>query len=128
MQIASNLARFTLGEADILRKAMGKKQKEVMEGQKKKFFDGVVANDTPKKTAQAIWDQMEKFAEYGFNKSHSAAYAVVSVRTAYLKANYPAEFMAATLSSEMDDTDRILELENRTSQHQHVGSGIPRQR
>jgi DNA polymerase-3 subunit alpha len=110
MQIASNLAGFTLGEADILRKAMGKKQKKVMEGQKKKFFHGVVSQDIPKRTAQAIWDQMEKFAEYGFNKSHSAAYAVVSVRTAYLKANYPAEFMAATLSSEMDDTDRILVL------------------
>jgi DNA polymerase-3 subunit alpha len=110
MQIASNLGGFTLGEADLLRKAMGNKQIDVMEGQKKKFFDGAVANNAPKKTAQAIWDQMETFAQYGFNKSHSAAYAVVSVRTAYLKANYPAEFMAATLTSELDDTDRILVL------------------
>jgi DNA polymerase-3 subunit alpha len=110
MQIASNLAGFTLGEADLLRKAMGKKQVSVMEGQKSKFFEGVTAKDISKQTAQAIWDQMEKFAQYGFNKSHSAAYAVVSVRTAYLKANYPAEFMAATLTSEIDDTDRILVL------------------
>jgi DNA polymerase-3 subunit alpha len=110
MQIASNMARFTLGEADLLRKAMGKKQKDVMEGQKKKFLEGAVANKIPKHTAQAIWDQMESFAQYGFNKSHSVAYAVISARTAYLKANYPAEFMAATLTSEMDDTDRILVL------------------
>ncbi len=110
MQIASNMAGFTLGEADLLRKAMGKKQLDVMEGQKKKFLDGSDKNEIPKQTAQAIWDQMESFAQYGFNKSHSAAYAVVSVRTAYLKANYPAEFMAATLTSELHDTDRILVL------------------
>jgi DNA polymerase-3 subunit alpha len=110
MQIASNLAGFTLGEADLLRKAMGKKQMRVMEGQKKKFLEGVTAKGIPKQTAVATWDQMVSFAQYGFNKSHSAAYAVVSVRTAYLKANYPAEFMAATLTSELDDTDRILVL------------------
>jgi DNA polymerase-3 subunit alpha len=110
MQIASNMAGFTLGGADLLRKAMGKKQMEVMEGQKKKFLEGSTANDIPKRTAQAIWDQMENFAQYGFNKSHSAAYAVVSVRTAFLKANYPAEFMAGTLSSELHHTDRILVL------------------
>jgi DNA polymerase-3 subunit alpha len=110
MQIASNMAGFTLGGADMLRKAMGKKQMDVMEGQKKKFLEGSDSNDIPRQTAQAIWDQMEKFAQYGFNKSHSAAYAVVSVRTAYLKANYPAEFMAATLTSEMHHTDRILVL------------------
>ena len=110
MQIASNMGGFTLGEADLLRKAMGKKQLDIMEGQKKKFLDGADSNKIPKKTAHAIWDQMESFAQYGFNKSHSAAYAVVSVRTAYLKANYPAEFMAATLTSELDDTDRILVL------------------
>jgi DNA polymerase-3 subunit alpha len=110
MQIASNMAGFTLGEADLLRKAMGKKQKSVMEGQRKAFLKGSVEREIPRQTAQMIWDQMENFAEYGFNKSHSAAYAVVSVRTAYLKANYPAEFMAATLTSEKHDTDRILVL------------------
>jgi DNA polymerase-3 subunit alpha len=110
MQIASNMGGFTLGEADLLRKAMGKKQKEVMEGQRKKFISGAVDHGIPKRVAQNIFDQMEKFAQYGFNKSHSAAYAVVSVRTAFLKANYPAEFMAATLTSEIDKTDRILVL------------------
>jgi DNA polymerase-3 subunit alpha len=110
MQIASALAGFSLGEADLLRKAMGKKQLDVMEGQKKQFLEGAAQNDIPKQVAQMTWDQMENFAQYGFNKSHSAAYAVVSVRTAYLKANYPAEFMAATLTSEIDDTDRILVL------------------
>ena len=110
MQIASNMAGFTLGEADLLRKAMGKKQMDVMEGQRRKFVSGAVDNGIPKRVAQNIFNQMEKFAQYGFNKSHSAAYAVVSVRTAFLKANYPAEFMAATLTSEMDKTDRILVL------------------
>lgn len=110
MQIASRLAGFSLGEADLLRKAMGKKQHKVMAKQRKKFMSGATENGIPKATAQSIFDQMEKFAQYGFNKSHSAAYAVLSVRTAYLKANYPAEFMAATLTSEMDDTDRILVL------------------
>jgi DNA polymerase-3 subunit alpha len=110
MQIASNMGGFTLGEADLLRKAMGKKQMDVMEGQRKKFIDGAVGNGIPKRVAQSTFDQMETFAQYGFNKSHSAAYAVVSVRTAYLKAIYAAEFMAATLTSEMDDTDRILVL------------------
>ncbi len=118
MQIASALARFTLGEADLLRKAMGKKQLDIMEGMKKKFLEGSEQNDVPKKTAQMTWEQMEKFAEYGFNKSHSAAYAVVSVRTAFLKANYPAEFMAATLTSELHDTDRILVLLEDCREHE----------
>ncbi len=107
MRIASDLAGFSLGEADLLRKAMGKKQKEVMAEQHKRFVEGAVARGTKKAVAEKIFSQMEKFAEYGFNKSHSAAYAVLSIRTAYLKAHYPAEFMAATLSSEIDDTDRI---------------------
>lgn len=108
MQIASALAGFSLGEADILRKAMGKKDSVVMAEQKKKFVEGAVANQIARRTAQTLFGQIEKFARYGFNKSHSAAYAVISVQTAYLKANYPVEFMAANLSSEMDNTDRIV--------------------
>jgi DNA polymerase-3 subunit alpha len=107
MRIASELGGFSLGEADLLRKAMGKKQKDVMAEQRKKFLDGAKGRGIAKGTAEKIFSQMEKFAEYGFNKSHSAAYAVLSTRTAYLKAHYPAEFMAATLTSEMDDTDRV---------------------
>ncbi len=110
MRIASDLAGFTLGEADLLRKAMGKKQKDVMAEQRKRFVEGARARGTQKALAEKIFSQMEKFAEYGFNKSHSAAYAVLSIRTAYLKAHYPAEFMAATMSSEIDDTDRITVL------------------
>ncbi len=108
MRIASDLAGFSLAEADLLRKAMGKKQKDVMAEQSKKFVEGARQRGIAKGIAEKIFSQMEKFAEYGFNKSHSAAYAVLSVRTAYIKAHYPAEFLAATLSSEIDDTDRIM--------------------
>ncbi len=108
MKIASTLAGFTLGEADLLRKAMGKKDKAVMATQSKKFVEGAKARGISKDTAEKVFGRMEKFASYGFNKSHSAAYAVVSVRTAYLKANYPAEFVAASLTSETDDSDRIM--------------------
>jgi len=110
MRIASEMGGFSLGQADLLRKAMGKKQKDVMAEQRKQFLDGAKARGIQPKVADKIFSQMEKFAEYGFNKSHSAAYAVLSTRTAYLKAHYPAEFMAATLTSEMDDTDRITVL------------------
>lgn len=110
MRIASDLAGFTLGEADLLRKAMGKKQKDVMAEQRKQFIEGARARGLAKNKAEKIFSQMEKFAEYGFNKSHSAAYAVLSIRTAFIKAHYPAEFLAATLSSENDDTDRITVL------------------
>ena len=110
MRIASEMGGFSLGEADLLRKAMGKKQKDVMAEQRRKFLDGAKARGIQKAAAERIFSQMEKFAEYGFNKSHSAAYAVLSIRTAFLKAHYAAEFMAATLSSEVDDTDRIMVL------------------
>jgi DNA polymerase-3 subunit alpha len=110
MRIASDLAGFSLGEADILRKAMGKKDKEAMAKQKKKFLDGARAWGVSKDVTERIFGHMEKFASYGFNKSHSAAYAMISVRTAFLKANYPAEFMAANLTSETDDSDRIMTL------------------
>ncbi len=108
MQIANQMAGFSLGQSDVLRKAMGKKQADVMEEQKKLFIEGAVNNDIPKALAEKIFGLMEKFAQYGFNKSHSAAYAMISVQTAYLKANYPAEFMAASMTSEIDNTDRIL--------------------
>jgi len=108
MRIANKLANFTMGQADILRKAMGKKKPEEMEKQKETFIQGAVANRIPEKKAIRIFDLMAYFAEYGFNKSHSAAYAYVAYQTAYLKAHYPVEFMAATLSADMDNTDKIV--------------------
>jgi len=108
MQIAGRLAGFTMGQADTLRKAMGKKKPEVMEKQKEAFVKGSVERGTKKAKAEEIFDLMAKFAEYGFNKSHAAAYALIAYHTAYLKARYPVEFMAALLSSEMDDTDKIV--------------------
>jgi DNA polymerase-3 subunit alpha len=108
MQIASALAGFTLGEADILRKAMGKKNAEVMATQKDEFRKGCGARNVPERKATKIWDLMEQFAGYGFNKSHSAAYAWVAYQTAYLKANYPAYFMAALLTSERANTDKMV--------------------
>ncbi|MFI5294086.1 MAG: DNA polymerase III subunit alpha [Thermodesulfovibrionales bacterium] len=108
MRIANKLADFSLGQADILRKAMGKKNSEAMAKQKENFVKGAIANGIPEKKAAKIFDLMELFAEYGFNKSHSAAYAYVSFQTAYLKTHYPVEFMAATLSADMSDTDKIV--------------------
>jgi DNA polymerase-3 subunit alpha len=109
MQIASALAGFTLGEADILRKAMGKKKAEVMATQMDKFLKGCAGRGVPERKARKIWDAMEQFAGYGFNKSHSAAYAWLAYQTAYLKANYPAYFMAALLTSERANTDKIVQ-------------------
>ncbi len=108
MQIASALAGFTLGEADILRKAMGKKKAEVMATQKDKFLKGAAARNVPEKKAIKTWDHMEQFAGYGFNKSHSAAYAWLAYQTGYLKANYPPYFMAALLTSERANTDTMV--------------------
>ena len=108
MRIASELGGFSMGEADILRRAMGKKSSELMAEQRKKFLDGAKAKGIPEKKADRIFAQMEQFAGYGFNKSHAAAYAIVAYQTAYLKANYPVEFMAALLSSETADTDKIV--------------------
>jgi len=108
MQAAQIIAGYTLGGADILRRAMGKKIKEVMDAQKQVFIDGAKAtNDIDRRTAESIFALLEKFAQYGFNKSHSAAYAMLSYRTAYLKANYPVEFMAAVLSSEQGNADKL---------------------
>lgn len=107
MQIAQVLAGYTLGAADILRSAMGKKKVEEMAKQRKIFVDGSVARGVDATLAASIFDLMEKFAGYGFNKSHSAAYALVSYQTAWLKAHYPSEFMAAVLSGDMGNTDKI---------------------
>lgn len=110
MQIAQVLANYTLGGADILRKAMGKKKPEEMAKQRETFTEGAVARGIDKGLAESIFDLMEKFAGYGFNKSHSAAYALVSYQTAWLKAHYPAYFMAAVLSADMQNTDKIVTL------------------
>jgi len=108
MQIAQVLSGYSLGGADILRRAMGKKKVEEMAQQRTVFAQGAVKNGVEEKTANGIFDLIEKFAGYGFNKSHSAAYALISYQTAWLKAHYPAEFMAAVLSSDMDNTDKVV--------------------
>ena len=108
MQIAQVLANYTLGGADLLRRAMGKKKPEEMAKQGEIFRKGAVARGVDEDTATYIFDLMEKFAGYGFNKSHSAAYALVSYQTLWLKAHYPAAFMAAVLSSDMDNTDKVV--------------------
>jgi len=108
MQIAQVLAGYTLGGADLLRRAMGKKKPEEMAKQRTIFTEGATQRGVEEKTATHIFDLMEKFAGYGFNKSHSAAYALVSYQTAWLKAHYPAPFMAAVLSADMDNTDKVV--------------------
>ncbi|MBM6551678.1 DNA polymerase III subunit alpha [Marinomonas ostreistagni] len=108
MQIAQVLAKFSLGGADLLRRAMGKKKAEVMQEQRLIFMEGAAKNNIDKDLAGNIFDLMEKFAGYGFNKSHSAAYALVSYQTAWLKQHYPAPFMAAVLSADMQNTDKIV--------------------
>ena len=109
MRLAADLAGLSLGEADTLRKAMGKKDRELMAQQREKFISGCKANKIDARKGERIWDLIEKFAGYGFNKSHAACYALVAYQTAYLKANYPVEFMAALLTSEMDKTDKIVQ-------------------
>ena len=108
MQIARELAHYTLGGADMLRRAMGKKKPEEMAKEREKFTSGAIANQIDESIATYVYDLMEKFAGYGFNKSHSAAYALVAYQTAWLKTHYPAEFMAAVLSSDMDNTDKVV--------------------
>ncbi|WKD50647.1 DNA polymerase III subunit alpha [Microbulbifer spongiae] len=108
MQIAQELAGYTLGGADLLRRAMGKKKPEEMAKQRAVFESGAKAQGIDPTLAMKIFDLVEKFAGYGFNKSHSAAYALVSYQTAWLKAHYPAQFMAATMSSDMDKTDKVV--------------------
>jgi len=108
MAAASKLAGYSLAQADLLRRAMGKKDKEKMAKERRNFIEGCArTNKIPEKKANAIFDLLEKFAGYGFNKSHSAAYGVISYQTAYLKAHYPVEFMAGLLSNEINNTDKI---------------------
>ncbi|MEO8502170.1 MAG: OB-fold nucleic acid binding domain-containing protein, partial [Vicinamibacteria bacterium] len=108
MQIAAAIAGFTMGEADVLRKAMGKKSVTVMAAQKDKFLGGCVANKVAVAKATKIWDHIEMFAGYGFNKSHSAAYAWIAYQTGYLKANYPAFFVASLLTMEKANADKLV--------------------
>ncbi len=112
LKIARELAGYTLGEADILRKAMGKKQADVMAEQKGKFIKGAKERGIKESVAGKIFDQIETFGRYGFVKAHSASYAYIAFQTAHLKVHYPVEFMAALMTSEMSDTSRIMELRN----------------
>jgi len=107
MQIAVDVAGFSMGEADILRKAMGKKNKEVMAEQKEKFLDGAEGRGVDRAKAKELWEHIEPFAGYGFNKSHSVAYAMLAYKTAWLKTHYPVAFMAAMLNSELSNSDAI---------------------
>jgi DNA polymerase-3 subunit alpha len=107
MKIAQDMAGYSLGQADLLRRAMGKKKMSEMEKHKGIFLEGATNNGVPKKTAEELWDQMVKFAEYCFNKSHSTAYGFVTFQTAYLKANYPVEYMAALLTANSGDQDKV---------------------
>src|SRR5690348_7739465 len=119
MQIANRLAGFSLGEADILRRAMGKKKREEMAAQREKFLAGCAARKVPVKKAEKIFDLMAEFAGYGFNKSHSCAYALLAYETAYLKAHFPVEFMAALLTAEVGSTEKVVKYI-----HESRGMGI----
>ncbi|MFI5253023.1 MAG: DNA polymerase III subunit alpha [Bacteroidota bacterium] len=110
IKIASEIAGFSLAKADLMRRAMGKKDKELMAKQKVEFIDGAVSNGFSKTIAAEIFDMIDKFASYGFNKSHSVAYSIIAYRTAYLKAHFTAEYMAACLSAEIGDTDYVVQL------------------
>jgi DNA polymerase-3 subunit alpha len=108
MQIASKMGGFSLGEADILRKAMGKKKMDIMNSMREKFLEGARKKNIPEKSAQQVFSLMEQFAQYGFNKSHSTAYALLAYQTAYLKVYYPVQFMASLLTNEIGNTDKIV--------------------
>ena len=116
MRIARDLAGFTLGEADVLRKAVGKKIKKLLDEQKEKMIEGMVKNEIEPETAEKIWQFIEPFARYGFNRAHSCCYATIGYWTAYLKANFPTEFMAALMTSEQNDIERIAFLVNECRQ------------
>ncbi|WP_422646287.1 DNA polymerase III subunit alpha [Agrobacterium tumefaciens] len=107
MQIAQVLSGYSLGEADLLRRAMGKKIKEEMDKQRERFVDGAIKNGVSKAQSDTIFDLLAKFANYGFNKSHAAAYAIVSYQTAYMKAHYPVEFLAASMTLDMANTEKL---------------------
>src|SRR5690606_34230086 len=107
MQAAQILAGYSLGEADLLRRAMGKKIKAEMDAQRQRFVDGCAANDIKALKANELFDLIDKFAGYGFNKSHAAAYALLAYQTAWLKAHYPHEFFAASMCYDMSLTDKL---------------------
>ncbi len=108
MQIANVIAGFSLGQADLMRRAMGKKKESILEGIEKDFYEGARKNNVDPAVARRLWSLIFKFAGYGFNKSHSAAYAVITYQTAYLKAHYPAAFMASLLTTDMNDTNKVV--------------------
>jgi DNA polymerase-3 subunit alpha len=110
MRIASRVAGYSLAEADLLRKAIGKKKREIMAAEGEKFVARAIEHGTPKKQARQLWALIEPFARYGFNKSHAVAYALVAYKTAYLKAHYPVDFLAAALSAEIGSTDGIVKI------------------
>jgi len=116
MKIAQDLAGFTLSEADVLRKAVGKKIKKLLDEQKEKMIEGMVKNDIETKIAKKIWKTIEPFAQYGFNASHATCYALIGYQTAYLKAHFPTEFMAALMTSDQNDIERIAFLVNECQQ------------
>ncbi len=116
MQIAQGVANYSLAQADLLRKAMGKKDKAIMEKERVSFVSGALDNGYTREKADAIFDYIEPFARYGFNKSHSVAYALLAYQTAWLKVHYPRHFMAAVLTSEMDKTENVVKFINETSQ------------
>ena len=120
MKIATEMAGFTLGQADLMRRAMGKKKEDVLQAQKKEFIKGAVSRGYKPDVAEKVFEKILFFAGYGFNKSHSAAYAVLTYQTAYLKANYPREFMASLLTNEMGDTDKMVQYIRDCREH-----GIP---
>jgi DNA polymerase-3 subunit alpha len=125
MEVAKLLAGYSLGDADLLRRAMGKKIKAEMDAQRERFVSGAVERGLTKALADEIFDLLAKFADYGFNKSHAAAYALVAYQTAYLKANYPVEFLAASMTHELDNTDKLAEF-RREAQRLGIRSSRPR--
>ena len=126
MQAAQILAGYSLGEADLLRRAMGKKIRSEMQAQRSVFVSGCTERGIDKAQADAIFDLLERFAEYGFNKSHAAAYALVAYQTAYMKANYPVEFLAASMTLDMNNTDKLSEFRAEAERLGHQGRCRPR--
>ena len=110
MQIAQRLAGYSLGEADLLRRAMGKKKAEEMQKQEASFVAGALAKGVPEEKSKSIFKELEGFASYGFNKSHSVAYALITYQTAWLKAHYATEFFAAALTTDKDKVDKVVRL------------------
>lgn len=121
MKVAQVIGGFSLGDADLLRRAMGKKKQEVMEQKKKEFLQGALKREYPPEACARLFDQMAEFAKYGFNKSHSTAYALVAYQTAYLKANWPVQFMAALLTLDKGDTDKVVKYADKC---RHMGIPI----